>query len=362
MRTLSCLLLLLSALSASCTTTRTCKDQTVLVTVALNGATAQADQLDVTVEITGGATLQATGLPHTAGSATGTLQIEFPRGYPANQRIRVVLSALIGNDIVGVGESSITLTETCTAIPLNVDPLATADLSTPDLMSPNRYDLGSSARYDLTLPAVDLAGLACGVAGQYCCDGEVCQNSRCTNGICQSDCGGPGQPCCQGTSCAKNFFCNPGAVCVLCGVPGEACCAPNDCGSGCCENGRCVGTGETCSNGMACSNGACGNCGTVGTTCCPNRQCTAAGTRCFGVDAGMCSACGASGQNCCAGNTCSAGNVCAGGLCGACNPGNCASLGSDCGPTPRACGTPIECGLCTIPMTCNFANGTGHCQ
>lgn len=373
MRALSCLLLFSAVLSPACTTTRTCKDQTVLVTVTLTGGAEQADQLDVTVEITGGATVRANGLQHLRGAATGTLQIEFPRGYPAQQQIRVVLAALIGGDIVGVGENSLTLPSSCATLDvainavgdLGLSDLSTADLSGRDLASITvdlRNDLATRPQYDLTLPVVDLAGQSCGTVGSYCCPGNVCQGSRCTNSICQSDCGGPGQPCCQGTSCAPGFVCNGSSVCVLCGVPGEACCARNDCGSGCCENGSCVGAGDSCANGMACSNGACGSCGAKNAPCCANRQCTAPGTLCIGAGVGTCGDCGGNGQNCCLNNTCVTDNVCSGGICSACTPVGCTPLNSLCGPTPRSCGGPIECGGCTPPAMCQFAGGKGRCQ
>jgi hypothetical protein len=281
-----------------------CKDNTVLVTVSLAGGTARADTFDVTVTVNASATLHALALPHTPGAATGTLELDFPHGYPAQQTLRVTIEALSGRVSIGSGSGSAYLSGNCATLPITVQALSVSDMAvvatddlqaTPDL-SP-LFDLARTA-YDLTLPVFDLAGQSCGTVGAACCTGGVCNGSRCTNSVCMSDCGGPDQPCCQMSYCSSGFICING-TCTLCGELNYPCCANNGCGNiaNCCDNGMCITDGKLCSNGSLCVNGACGSCGKAGAACCAG-TCTAQQTTCSG---GSCVGCGLSGQPCCSG-------------------------------------------------------------
>jgi hypothetical protein len=111
--------------------TRTCKDQTVLVSLSLGAAAAQADRFDVTVVIGGNETLKATGVPRSSGSAQGTLEIEFPNGYPSKQMIEVTVTALAGATVVGSGDNRTTLDGACATLPISIG--APGDLSPADL-------------------------------------------------------------------------------------------------------------------------------------------------------------------------------------------------------------------------------------
>jgi hypothetical protein len=104
-----------------------------------------------------------------------------------------------------------------------------------------------------------------------------------------------------------------------CGNPGEACCAYNVCvQSGCCDHGKCVAMGQTCTAtvlGGSCTAGGCsnGSCGSPGQTCCrgsSGTSCTTPFTTCSATSAN-CGPCGQNGGACCPGNICQAGFACA---------------------------------------------------
>src|SRR5262249_6356707 len=81
------------------------------------------------------------------------------------------------------------------------------------------------------------------------CAAMLCHSCSCgsSNSGGGSSCGGPGQACCTtGTPCNSNAVCRNG-VCAACGGTGEVCCSMTTCGGGgCCVNGYCVGSGQSC--------------------------------------------------------------------------------------------------------------------
>jgi hypothetical protein len=66
--------LMMAALVTGCGT-KTCKDETVLVSLTLSGDTVNADAFDVTVVVDNTQTLTAKDLPHAGTAAHGTLEI-----------------------------------------------------------------------------------------------------------------------------------------------------------------------------------------------------------------------------------------------------------------------------------------------
>jgi hypothetical protein len=132
--------------------------------------------------------------------------------------------------------------------------------------------------------------VACGAAGQRCCDGGgcaggCCDNSTemcvadggtcgamqgtCTGGGCQSGaCGKIGEPCCAGgVGCTVAFsVCNDVRVCTACGGADQRCCQDAQ-GQGFCaqpyscdDNDRCRacgGAGQPCCAGGICATGTC---------------------------------------------------------------------------------------------------------
>jgi hypothetical protein len=93
----------------------------------------------------------------------------------------------------------------------------------------------------------------CGVAGEPCCNNQLCSNNTtCVAGTCQS-CGAQSQPCCGDAHlCAQGITCNANGTCG-CGALGQTCCA----------------SGTACTAGT-CINGTCQLCGQAGQVCCPS--------------------------------------------------------------------------------------------
>lgn len=229
-------------------------------------------------------------------------------------------------------------------------------------------DLGTnrcvaSGQYGSDGGVVCLTGnfVACGGAGQSCCqnsscDGGCCAGQRCvvpdagcggqtysypalgacsgTTSSCGS-CGGLTEPCCPSTATyqrdfctASGLVCNNSNQCVACGGPGQACCLGNLCANGgCCTSGTCTANNGLCpSGGGPCKNGSCsdGGCGSVGQNeCGGSLNCTGP----YALESGnSCVACGGDNQPCCdeyapEGN-CGAGYVCYAYTCRPCGAPN----------------------------------------
>src|ERR1041384_6268102 len=76
--------------TSACTSTRPCRNGTLLVSVSLDATTAPADKLTVAVKIAGG-TPAMTPLDHQPGQASGTVEVDFPAGYPQGQMVTVTV-------------------------------------------------------------------------------------------------------------------------------------------------------------------------------------------------------------------------------------------------------------------------------
>ena len=81
-----------ASVTTSCTSTRACKTNTLLVTVTLDSAAAMADKLAIAVTVGSGAPTMST-LNHTPGQASGTVEVDFPNGYPKGQKVNVAVTA-----------------------------------------------------------------------------------------------------------------------------------------------------------------------------------------------------------------------------------------------------------------------------
>src|SRR5881275_1989230 len=91
---------------AGCTSsTRTCKDKTVFLHITYSGAAAEADSviIDATVDGMGNKT---TRLPHHGGATEGTVEVQFPNGYPAGHGLAIAVTALSRDTVVGSGAGS----------------------------------------------------------------------------------------------------------------------------------------------------------------------------------------------------------------------------------------------------------------
>ncbi|HET6150139.1 MAG TPA: hypothetical protein VFH68_21540 [Polyangia bacterium] len=110
---------LLSLSAASCGGTRACKDGTLFVAVSLDPSAAMADKLVVSVSV-GEGTATTTRLDHPSGQSAGSVEIDFPKGYPGGERVTVAVSATRADAPVGSGSASATLGGGCAALSISV--------------------------------------------------------------------------------------------------------------------------------------------------------------------------------------------------------------------------------------------------
>ncbi len=92
---------LMAALAlAGCTKTRACKSGTVLLALTLDSMSQAADQLEISASV-GSGTLTTT-VAHSP-SASGSLELDFAAGYPANQSLTLTVTAVAAGQTVGSG-------------------------------------------------------------------------------------------------------------------------------------------------------------------------------------------------------------------------------------------------------------------
>jgi hypothetical protein len=116
---LATILLTAASLTSSCTSTRACKTNTLLVTVSLDGTAAMADKLSIAVTVGSGAPTMST-LTHTAGQASGTVEIDFPNGYPKGQKVNVGVTATKASAPIGSGSADSVLGDGCETVSVSV--------------------------------------------------------------------------------------------------------------------------------------------------------------------------------------------------------------------------------------------------
>ena len=108
-----------ASVATSCGSTRACKNNTLLVTVTLDSAAAMADKLIIAVTV-GSGTPKMNTLDHTPGQASGTVEIDFPNGYPTGQKVNVGVTATHAGAPVGSGSADSTLSDGCEAVSVSV--------------------------------------------------------------------------------------------------------------------------------------------------------------------------------------------------------------------------------------------------
>ncbi len=97
-----------------------CKTGTLLVRVTFSGASLEATQLSVAVTING-VSGAAQKIAHSAGVASGNLEVDFPRGYPKGEAVGVTVAALLDGVDVGDGRVLIdALSAGCASVMLSV--------------------------------------------------------------------------------------------------------------------------------------------------------------------------------------------------------------------------------------------------
>jgi hypothetical protein len=309
-----------AVLVAACKTVAPCASHTLFVTTTLTGEAAQADAIRVQVAVAE-QTLSTT-IAHTPGQASGSIEVQFPKGYPAGKAITLTLTAERGGLVVGSGAKSATLAADCDT--LSVDVIGGA---TPD---------GSAIPDGGT-------GLA---LGARCADNAACASGYCVDGVCcDSACSGQCQACdVTAGTCTPVTSGQPHGTRTACGGAGTPC-------AGACADGNsdaCTYPGAStscrsasCANGVKTLAAGCdgaGACPAAATVTCNPLACNSAGTDCS--------------------MTCANDTQC-GGSTPYCNAGACLATK----PDGRACNSSNECtnANCVDKFCCNSACG-GSCQ
>ena len=94
--------------AAGCRSTNPCNAGTVLITVTFDATTSAADAVDVQVSVDGGAA-KTSSLPHNAGDTKGSIEIDFPTGYPEGKRLDVTVVAKTAGSTVGTATASVAM-------------------------------------------------------------------------------------------------------------------------------------------------------------------------------------------------------------------------------------------------------------
>lgn len=117
---------------ASCTTTRKCKGGTMLLTVTLAGPALAADNIEVAVDVSSGAPSGGDGGASDGGAPLdgrftlpgstkpGTVEIDFPSGYPTGQMVGVRVTAFKGGARITSNRVSTIAAPTCSTLAITV--------------------------------------------------------------------------------------------------------------------------------------------------------------------------------------------------------------------------------------------------
>jgi cysteine-rich repeat protein len=147
MRALACASLL--ALACAGCGTRACKDGTLLVDVTFNGGIANGTQIAVDVSVGNAAPVHST-LSGPNGAGEGTIEVDFPSGYPAGSAVTVTVTVTQGASALGRSSATATLAPGCSTLQLALG--GAADMAVP-------ADLRGADLAGVDLAAMDLAGV-----------------------------------------------------------------------------------------------------------------------------------------------------------------------------------------------------------
>ncbi len=269
-------LLLLSSLAVGCGGPA-CRDHTLLLSFSLASGVS-ADALSITVDVAGSAKVSPLALK--SGTTNGTIEIDFPGGYPSGSAVDVSISATSGGVQTGTGSKSVTATGSCQKLSITIS-----------------AGQPSNAQ-DMTLAAADMSPVANKHQGDACGPTDVCDTGKCIDGYCCNDtCGGQCQACdvvgklgmCttttdgiphgSRTACTGSGTCGgacTGASATVCTYPTTTVICGAACDGHCDGAGGCSSTaGGMCPNGFACGASGCDTtCATDG-DCQPNFHCAA---------------------------------------------------------------------------------------
>lgn len=103
----------------ACGDTRLCKSGTLFVTIDFQGAALAADNLLVAVTPDGDPPRQNV-FPHAPGTATGSIEIDFPAGYQVGRHVQIVLTAQKAGADVATVTGSVVLAAGCSTLSIRV--------------------------------------------------------------------------------------------------------------------------------------------------------------------------------------------------------------------------------------------------
>ncbi|HUS66784.1 MAG TPA: hypothetical protein VMZ28_19740, partial [Kofleriaceae bacterium] len=120
MRALLALAAVAVVFPAGCGGVRPCKGDTMLVTLTLEGVAASADAVEVDALVDGGGDHLTGRFPFAIADRTGTVEIQFPGGYPIGKNVTVRVTALKGAGKLAQERAVIAATPGCTAAAISV--------------------------------------------------------------------------------------------------------------------------------------------------------------------------------------------------------------------------------------------------
>lgn len=223
----------------------------MFVSFALNNLHG-ADGVDVTVSIDGGP-VKMTHLPLAAGLSKGSVEVDFPSGYPRGHVVAVRVEVKAGALLVGNGSTTLTLAHGCETATVTITPAATANKHQGDACGPSDVcDTGNCVDGFCCDSPCAAQCQACDVAGAI---GTCFMISDGTPHGNRPACNGAGT--CAGTCTGASPMCSYPATTVICGAA---------CDGHCDAMGGCTSVaGGSCPNGFACGASGCKtSCGSDG--------------------------------------------------------------------------------------------------
>jgi hypothetical protein len=253
-------ILAITALAVGCTDP--CKEGTLFVSFDLSGIVG-IDGVDVTVTVAG-QNPKANHLPIEGGVSKGSVEIDFPAGYPRDQSVNVHIDVKAGAILLASGSDTLVLSHGCESVTV----------------------------------ALTAAPMANKHQGDPCGPDDICDTGNCVDGVCcDSPCTGQCQACdtagAVGT-CATVSDGTPHGLRAACagtgtcggscnGARAEACSYPAAtiiCGAAC--DGHCDGAGMcssvaggSCPGGFSCTSSGCKTSCGDDNDCQPNFKCMA---------------------------------------------------------------------------------------
>jgi hypothetical protein len=163
-----------------------CRPNTSLIEITYDSITVAADQIEVALSYQGESSPQISQLRHPSGATTGSIQIDFPKGYQAGRSLTVVVTALKGNLPLGSVTDTFSLMPNCTVRQLHLSATSITDLgiAQDDMLEASAGDMLPVDSDMIGPPPVDMSP-SCGYGGQACCSGPF---QACTTGLkCDTD-------------------------------------------------------------------------------------------------------------------------------------------------------------------------------